>query len=285
MSGATHPVAVISKLLDLTPRRVFQLANEGVIPRAERGRYELVPAVRGYIRYLRDRAIGADALPDDAARASRARLVKAQAEAQEMENATNRGEMLPREDVRTAWADMAVSFRARTLSIPKKAAPQVFGVNSLPEIEAILERMIVEALDELSHADYSGSGEGDSEPQEGDGVAGEAPAEADGKPVGGPEPEAVPGEQRGARAVDHLPGGVPAGDDGRGLGPVRRDRRGHVLRAGGQDGSHQQRDRVPHPPGPGADPSGAADDRDGGDLEQGPARADAAGHARPAGAW
>jgi phage terminase Nu1 subunit (DNA packaging protein) len=204
MAGPTHPVAVIAKLLDLTPRRVFQLTNEGVIPRAERGRYELVPAVRGYIRYLKDRAIGADALPDEAARASRARLVRAQAEAQEMENSRNRGEMLPRETVRSAWADMVVSFRARTLSIPKKAAPQVFGINSLPEIESILERMIVEALDELSHADYSGSGQGDSGPEAGDGVAGEAPSEADGEPVGGPEPEAVPREQRGAGAVDHL---------------------------------------------------------------------------------
>jgi len=65
--------------------------------------------------------------------------------------------------------------------------------------------MIVEALDELSHADYSGSGEGDSGPQEGDGVAGEAPPRltvsqwAD--RTGG-----CPREQRGARPVDHLPG-------------------------------------------------------------------------------
>src|SRR3970282_753223 len=60
MAAQTYPVAVISKLLDLTPRRVQHLANEGVIPRAEKGRYELVPAVRGYIRYLRDRSIGRD---------------------------------------------------------------------------------------------------------------------------------------------------------------------------------------------------------------------------------
>ena len=67
---ATYPVNVIAKLLDLTPRRVQHLANEGVIPRAEKGRYELVSAVRGYIRYLRDRAMGKDGavIPDIAAR-------------------------------------------------------------------------------------------------------------------------------------------------------------------------------------------------------------------------
>lgn len=178
MASQTYPVAVISRLLDLSPRRVFQLATEGVIPRAERGRYELVPAVQGYIRYLRDRAIGSDALPEDANRASRARLTKAKAEAQEMENERVRGELIPQAVVGKAWAEMAMAFRARSLSIPKKAAPQVVGVNSISEVEGILERMIVEALDELSHADYSGSTENDSEAEEGDSVAGEATTEA-----------------------------------------------------------------------------------------------------------
>lgn len=184
MAAQTYPVAVISKLLDLTPRRIRQLVDEGVIQRAEKGRYELVSSVRGYIRYLRDRAIGADALPDEAARASRARLIKAQADAQEMENAKNREELIPRAVVGRAWAEMAMSFRSRSLSIPKKTAPQVVGVNSIPTIEGIMEQMIFEALDELSRADYSGSTESDFEAEEGDGMAGEAASEADGKPVG-----------------------------------------------------------------------------------------------------
>jgi hypothetical protein len=31
-----------------------------VIPRAERGRYEIVPVVRAYIRYLRERAMASE---------------------------------------------------------------------------------------------------------------------------------------------------------------------------------------------------------------------------------
>ena len=178
MATQTYPVAVISKLLDLSPRRVYQLANEGVIPRAEKGRYELVPAVRGYIRYLRDRAIGVGALPEDAARECRARLIKAQAEAQEMENEKVREELIPKAVVGRAWGEMAMAFRARSLSIPKKTAPQVAGVNSIPTIEGIMEQMIFEALDELSRADYSGSSESDFEAEEGDGVAGKTPSEA-----------------------------------------------------------------------------------------------------------
>jgi len=203
---ATYPVNVIAKLLDLSIRRVYQLTNEGVIPKAEKGRYELVPAVRGYIRYLRDRAIGADALPDESARASRARLLKAQAEAQEMENAKVRGELLPQELVSRAWAEMASSFRARSLSIPKKGAPQVFGVNSLPAIEATLEQMIVEALDELSHADYSGSSKSDFEAEEGDGVACKAAPEAFSQSMGRQVSKVKPRKQRRARTMVHLSG-------------------------------------------------------------------------------
>jgi len=42
MSAATQPIGVIAKLLDLSERRVQQLSREGVIPKAERGQYDLI---------------------------------------------------------------------------------------------------------------------------------------------------------------------------------------------------------------------------------------------------
>ena len=50
-SRATYGVDTISKLLLLTPRRIQQLVREGVLPRSERGRYELVPVVQAYVGY------------------------------------------------------------------------------------------------------------------------------------------------------------------------------------------------------------------------------------------
>ena len=58
MSEQTYPVSTIAKLLILTERQVQSLAKDGVLPKAERGRYVLVPVVQSYIRYLRERAIG-----------------------------------------------------------------------------------------------------------------------------------------------------------------------------------------------------------------------------------
>lgn len=50
----TMSTAQAAALLDLTERRVQQLAREGVIPKASYGRYPVAGTVRGYIGYLRD---------------------------------------------------------------------------------------------------------------------------------------------------------------------------------------------------------------------------------------
>ena len=52
--AGTISLAVAAKLLMLTPQRVNQLVRQGFIPKAQRGRYTLVGAVQGYIRFLKD---------------------------------------------------------------------------------------------------------------------------------------------------------------------------------------------------------------------------------------
>ena len=46
-------IVAISKLLKLTERRVQQLAKDGIIPKAERGKYDLVSSVHGYVDFLK----------------------------------------------------------------------------------------------------------------------------------------------------------------------------------------------------------------------------------------
>jgi len=74
-----HPVGTIAVLLDLTERRVQQLAGEGVIPRNSHGRYEIGLAVRGYVKYLRERSIRGDSSGADEVGASRVKLLTARA--------------------------------------------------------------------------------------------------------------------------------------------------------------------------------------------------------------
>lgn len=147
-AAATYPLETIAKLLMLTPRRVQQLVKEGHIPRAERGRYELVPAVQGYIRYLKDRAIGADAEGGEAS--DKARLVKARADIAEFEAGLLEGELVRVSDVEAADAEKVSRFKARALSIPSKAAPLV-AQESRPDVcQEIVQTFVFEALAELS---------------------------------------------------------------------------------------------------------------------------------------
>lgn len=44
----------IAKLLGLTPRRISQLAESGIIPKAMRGCYPLGASVVGFISHLRE---------------------------------------------------------------------------------------------------------------------------------------------------------------------------------------------------------------------------------------
>jgi hypothetical protein len=205
MAPQTYPVAVIAKLLDLTPRRIRQLVDEGVIQRAEKGRYELVPSVRGYIRYLRDRAIGADALPDESARASRARLIKAQAEAQEMENAQTRRELVHVDDAAAVAGRIVEAIRPKLLGLGSRISPQVTGCSKIAENKAFIDGIAYELLRDIASIDPRWSGGvvgGGTESS-----AGSPPApDLDRKPVGGPVPKVVPGKQRGARTMVHDPG-------------------------------------------------------------------------------
>ena len=148
---ATYPVATIAKLLMLTDRRVQQLVQEGHLPKAERGRYELVPVVQAYVRYLRERVLGggiedgAGGRPDD-----KKRLMKARADIAEFEAARLAEELVPVDEVTKEWAELVSRFRARCLSIAPKAAAMVANEVATEACHDIIETFVHEALAELS---------------------------------------------------------------------------------------------------------------------------------------
>lgn len=162
--SATHPLATIAKLLMLTERRVQQLSAEGVIPKAERGRYELVPAVQGYIRYLKDRSLGAD-VPGDEYEHKR-RLIKARADLAEMEAAQLAGQLVRTELAEKVWCDAASRFRQRVLSVAPKAAPIVAVEMDSAVCYEVIESFLHEALAELAGTTVVGHDDADTDDAE-----------------------------------------------------------------------------------------------------------------------
>jgi len=149
MADQTFPLDTIAKLLDLTPQRVLQLVKEGVIPKKDRGRYELVPVVRGYIKYLRERGLRADVHGDDY-NAHRTRLTKVKADLAEMEKAQIEEQLIPAADVEAAWVEAAQNMRQNLLAFSQRVAPEVYAAEKLVEVKSILKDNIYDALQEIS---------------------------------------------------------------------------------------------------------------------------------------
>ncbi len=159
-SAATYPVSTIAKLLMLTERRVQQLTADGVIPKPERGRYELIPAVQGYIKYLRARTLGADALDEAPDMVSdKARLLKAKADLGVLEVDKARGVLLPVDDVVAGWQLAIGRTRALLLGIPTSAASMIVLLTRKHEdaeraVREHLTSLIDGALNELANTSF-----------------------------------------------------------------------------------------------------------------------------------
>lgn len=154
MAKNLKPVGVVAEWLDLSERRVQQMAAEGILPRADRGQYDLQACVKAYIHFLKS-IPGAGSSEDQRIDygKERARLVKYKADLTEMEAAQAKGELLQAEDVKNTWIEMVSHCRARLLALPTKLAPIVYAQKTLPEITAAIKQGVHEALAELSRTE------------------------------------------------------------------------------------------------------------------------------------
>ena len=146
----SYPIDTLCKLLDLTPRRVQQLTAEGVLIKVERGRYDLVRSVRGYVKYLRDRALKSDMRDgDESINASKQRKIKAEAELAELDLMERQGELVRTEDVAKRWNNLGAVVRTNILAVSSIAAPQCEG-QTASAIETIIAQQIDDALENIS---------------------------------------------------------------------------------------------------------------------------------------
>lgn len=194
MSDNLYPVSTIAKLLNLTERRVQQLAKDGIIPKSEKGKYNLVGVIKSYVKYLQELAFGrhAGGTADEAG--SRARLIAAKAAIAEIELEKAKGDMVSVSIVADWWDSIVFAAKTRLLSVPSRAAPLVFGVTSLSAAQAVIENLITESLNELSAINPVPSVAGDESV--------ETAAETDSEPMGGRGEVSKPRKQRRARKVE-----------------------------------------------------------------------------------
>lgn len=147
---------VIAKMFNMTPRRVRQLVEEGVVDRIGHGRFNLIDTVSKYVTFLK---LNTESLTEGDVTESldyeKWLHEKAKREKAEIELAHIKKEMHSSGEVEEVMNNMVMNFRQRMLSIPSKCALQLMNRTDPKYIESILEQNVNEALKELSDYDPS----------------------------------------------------------------------------------------------------------------------------------
>lgn len=153
---------IIAKLFDLDVRRVQQLAKEGILLAASQRPYkfDLLPTVKAYIRYLRDRANGKEAKTADTVKAeadklrAEADLKQSKAKIAELQLKELEGKMHRSEDVEALTNDLVYTARSMIMALPGRLAMDVVQAGSANEASALIRTECYKILDELAGYQY-----------------------------------------------------------------------------------------------------------------------------------
>lgn len=153
---------IMAKLFELDPRRVQQLAKEGILPAASQRPYkfDLLPTVKAYIRYLRDRANGKEAKTADTVKAeadklrAEADLKQSKAKIAELQLKELEGKMHRSEDVEAMTNDLVYTARSMIMALPGRLAMDVVQAGSANEASALIRAECYKILNELAGYQY-----------------------------------------------------------------------------------------------------------------------------------
>ena len=153
---------IIAKLFGVTDRRVQQLAKEGVIPAVQRKPYkfDLLPTVQAYIKYLSEKANGREQKDTDTVQAeadklrAEADLKQSKAKIADMQLKELEGTMHRSEDVEAMTNDLVYTVRSMVMALPGRLAMDVVQVKTAAEASALIRTECNKILEELAGYKY-----------------------------------------------------------------------------------------------------------------------------------
>ena len=155
IDSTTVSAAVLGNIFSVTDRRIRQMAEEGIIVRAAKGRYKLVESLKNYTLALKLAAEGANTDdPDgeiniDEEKALHERIKR---HISELKLQVMKGDLHKAEDVERVMMDMLAAFKTRLMNIPSKVAPALENRDAA-YIKDRLTKEVIEALNELKDYD------------------------------------------------------------------------------------------------------------------------------------
>ena len=139
----------ISSKLGINVATFKDFVARGIIEERDRGQYTLEECAKQYLSHLREIAAGRMTTDGLNLADERARLAKEQADAKEMENMVERGELLYMDDVIKDFEEQLMNCKTKLLATPTKIAAEVFSSRDVQEVKEIMEEAIKDALSEL----------------------------------------------------------------------------------------------------------------------------------------
>ena len=155
IDSMTVSAAVLGGIFGVTDRRIRQMAEEGIIVRAAKGRYNLVGSLKNYILSLKLAADGANSDDPDGEldiEEEKALHERVKRHISELKLQIMQGDLHKAEDVQRVMTDMLAAFKTRILNIPSKVAP-ILENRDANTIKERLTSEVMEALNELKDYD------------------------------------------------------------------------------------------------------------------------------------
>ncbi len=134
--GGLYRVEIIAQLFGVTVRRIQQLTQEGVLPTTETvdgRRYDLVPTIQQYVKYLSDKAYGKNRsekemeLREQKMKAEIA-LKESQSELHRLKTDIAAGRYISVEEATMDYSRFFVAFKKFALSLPGRLITRISGL-------------------------------------------------------------------------------------------------------------------------------------------------------------
>lgn len=160
MSENLQSTQVIAKIFGVSTRRVEQLKTEGIIKgQGKPTKYDLLPTIQAYIKYLSDKANGREKKEKDAKLETdkleaEKRIKSAKAEMVELELKELKGKMHRAEDVEAIVTDHVLFLRSMLMAMPGKLAVDLAGTHTAAEQADRLKQEVYYILENLAGYKY-----------------------------------------------------------------------------------------------------------------------------------
>ena len=151
---------VIAKIFGVSTRRVEQLKTEGVIRgQGKPTKYDLLPTIQAYIRYLSDKANGREKKETDAQLeteklTAEKRIKTAKAEMAELELKELKGELHRASDVEAITTDHVLYMRSMLMAMPGKLAVDLAAIQTASEAAERVKQEVYYILNNLATYRY-----------------------------------------------------------------------------------------------------------------------------------